>query len=126
MTSDKDDLTAMDKAILGKCGVFCLACDAYLGKAKGFAKELFDNLEIDEKKIKKAAKDLLEILDQVNYGDVVGFLNLGVNAKEYEQFQRFLKIIAEETGESYGRTISFNLETGQVTVKTIFRGVKEV
>lgn len=96
MTSEKDDLTAADKAILGKCGVFCLACDAYLGKAKGFAKELFENLEIDAKKIKKAAKDLLELLDQVNYYDVVGFLNLGVNAKEYEQFTRFLKIVAEE------------------------------
>ncbi|NVM52675.1 MAG: DUF3795 domain-containing protein [Candidatus Helarchaeota archaeon] len=95
MTLGKDQLTAAEKAILGKCGVFCPACDAYLGKAKGFAKDIFDNLGLDEGKIKDAAKNLLEIMDQVNYDDVVGFLNLGVNIKEYEKFKRFLKIIAE-------------------------------
>lgn len=94
MPLDKDQLTAAEKAILGKCGVFCPACDAYMGKAKDYAKEIFDNLGIDDKKIKKAAVSLLEVMDQVNYDDVVGFFNLGVKAKEYEEFKKFLEVIA--------------------------------
>jgi len=37
-----------------------------------------------------------------------------------------IKIIAEDTGGNYGRTIFFDLETGKVKVKTIFFGEKEL
>ncbi len=95
MTFDKDELNAADKAILGKCGVVCIACDAYMGKAKGFAQEIFDNLGIDEKKIKEAATNLLEVMIQVNYDDLVGIFDLGVNAKEYDEFKKFLNAVAK-------------------------------
>jgi chemotaxis protein CheD len=37
-----------------------------------------------------------------------------------------LKILAEDVGSNYGRTITFNLETGRVFVKTMFYGEREV
>jgi len=37
-----------------------------------------------------------------------------------------VKLVGEDTGENFGRTLSFDLETGKVTVKTIFQGVKVV
>ncbi|MHA1651040.1 MAG: DUF3795 domain-containing protein [Candidatus Helarchaeota archaeon] len=94
--ADKDQLTRADKAILGKCGIFCGACDAYLGKAKAHAKELFENLGLSEEKVKNAAEHLLEVMDQVNYDDGIGCFFLGVNTKQYQSFKRILKIIAEE------------------------------
>ncbi len=37
-----------------------------------------------------------------------------------------IKIIAEDTGGTYGRTVSINLETGMYKVKTIDKGEKEI
>lgn len=37
-----------------------------------------------------------------------------------------IKIIAEDTGLNYGRTVFMNLATGSVTVKTAFGAVKEL
>ena len=37
-----------------------------------------------------------------------------------------IKIIAEETGGNYGRTVELDLATGKVKIKTIFHGEKEV
>ncbi len=37
-----------------------------------------------------------------------------------------IKIIAEETGGTFGRTITLDLETGKVLVDTIYLGSKEV
>lgn len=37
-----------------------------------------------------------------------------------------IPLIAEETGENYGRTIELHTETGRLVVKTIGHGIKEV
>ncbi len=37
-----------------------------------------------------------------------------------------IKIIAEDVGENYGRSIFFDVETGKVKVKSIFFGEKEL
>ena len=37
-----------------------------------------------------------------------------------------IRVIAEDTGGSYGRTVQINLENGVYTVKTIDRGEKEI
>jgi chemotaxis protein CheD len=37
-----------------------------------------------------------------------------------------IKVIAEDTGGTYGRTVSINLETGMYKVKTIDKGEKEI
>ena len=37
-----------------------------------------------------------------------------------------IKLVAEDTGENFGRTIEFNLETGIVKVRTIFHGIKNL
>ncbi len=95
MTFDKKELTAPEKAILGKCGLYCGACDSYLGRSRVYAKEIFENLGINEQKIKAAAEKLLTIMNQVNYYDVIGFFDLGINVKQYEEFNRFLEVIAE-------------------------------
>ena len=36
------------------------------------------------------------------------------------------KLIAEDTGENYGRTVQINLENGVYTVKTMVKGEKEI
>ena len=54
----------------------------------------------------------------------VGIRNLDVT-KAVLNSQR-IKILAEDIGCNYGRTISFDLNTGKVRVKTIFHGEKEV
>jgi len=95
MNFDKEELVAVDIALLGKCGVYCGACDSCLGKSKGYAKEIFGNLGIDEQKIRTAAESLLKIMNQVNYDDIIGFFDLGITAKQYKEFKRFLEIIAE-------------------------------
>lgn len=50
---------------------------------------------IDEQKIRVAANNLLKIMDQVNYYDVIGFFDLGINIKQFGKFKRFLEMIAE-------------------------------
>ncbi|MHA1266547.1 MAG: DUF3795 domain-containing protein [Candidatus Helarchaeota archaeon] len=97
MTYDKKEVTPVEKAFLGKCGVFCGACDAYLGDAKAYAKELFDSqaMAADEKRVQKAAQNLLNILEQFNYDDLICFVDFGIKIKQYEEFKRFLKVIAE-------------------------------
>lgn len=95
MTADKNDVTPVDKAILGRCGVFCGACDAFIGDAKAYAKELFDNLAVDDIKIRNAAKKLIEILDQFNYDDLICLVDFGIKIKQYDEFKRYLEIIAE-------------------------------
>ena len=97
MTFDKKELISAEKAILGKCGIYCGACDSYLGGAKAYAKEIIENLGINEQKIKTAAERLLTIMNQVNYFDVIGFFDLGINVKQYKEFERFLEVIAEGT-----------------------------
>lgn len=37
-----------------------------------------------------------------------------------------IKLVGEDTGENYGRTIKFDLSSGKVEVRTIFQGIKEV
>ncbi len=97
MTSDKDNVTPVEKTLLAKCGVFCGACDAYLGEAKAYAKELSDSqaLAMDDKRSKKAAEKLLEILEQFNYDDLICFVDFGIKIKQYDEFKRFLRVIAE-------------------------------
>ena len=97
MTSDKGAVTPVEKTLLGKCGVFCGACDAYLGEAKAYAQELFDSqvLAMDDVKIKKAAQKLLEMLEQFNYDDLICFVDFGIKVKQYDEFKRFLKMIAQ-------------------------------
>jgi len=97
MTSDKDKVTPVEKTLLGKCGVFCGACDAYLGEAKAYAKELSDSqaLAMDDVRIKKAAQKFLEILEQFNYDDLICFVDFGIQVKQYDEFKRFLKMIAK-------------------------------
>jgi len=55
--------------------------------------------------------------------------NIGVKnvnkAKEVLNSLR-IRIAAEDTGGNYGRTIEFHLSTGEVKVKTLFHGVKQV
>jgi hypothetical protein len=58
-------------------------------------KKISENLGIDARNIKGAAENLLKIMDEANYDDIVGFFDLGINAKEYGSFKRFLEIIAE-------------------------------
>lgn len=50
MTYDKDELTAADKALLGKCGVFCGACDSYLGKSRSMLGKFLKIWELMSKK----------------------------------------------------------------------------
>ena len=37
-----------------------------------------------------------------------------------------IRILAEDTGGTYGRTVSINLENGMYRVKTIDKGEKEI
>ena len=37
-----------------------------------------------------------------------------------------IKLVAEDTGENYGRTVQINLENGVYTVKTMVKGEKEI
>lgn len=37
-----------------------------------------------------------------------------------------IRIIAEDTGSNYGRTVMFNLSTGEVTVKAAFGNIKVI
>jgi len=37
-----------------------------------------------------------------------------------------IKVVGEDTGGNYGRTIFFDLDTGKVRIKTVFQGEKEV
>ena len=50
------------------------------------------------------------------------------NVVETKQVLEFLsiKIIAEDTGSNYGRTIEFFAETGILRVKSISQGIKEI
>ncbi|MHA1129866.1 MAG: DUF3795 domain-containing protein [Candidatus Helarchaeota archaeon] len=94
--NDKNELLTDEIAILGKCGIFCAACDAYIGKAKAKAKDLFDNLGIDEGKAQTAADELLEIMDQINYDDGVGCFILGIPLRQYSNFKKVLMKFAEK------------------------------
>ncbi len=54
--------------------------------------------------------------------------NIGVKnvEKAKEVFSSLkIKIVAEDTGGNYGRTVELYLATGKVRVKTLFHGVKE-
>ncbi len=94
--AEKDKLAADEIAVLGKCGIFCAACDAYIGKSKGYAKILFENLGIDEEEVKSAAEKLLEVMDQVNYDDGIGCFVLGIPLKQYTNFKKILNVFAEQ------------------------------
>ncbi len=50
------------------------------------------------------------------------------NAEEAKKALRKagIRIVAEDTGGSYGRTIELNLETGKLLVKTVGYGKKEI
>ncbi|MFX1298721.1 MAG: DUF3795 domain-containing protein [Promethearchaeota archaeon] len=96
MTFDKDKLIASEIAILGKCGVFCPACDAYIGLSKKHAKEIFNNLGIDERKVKESAENLLTVMEQFNYDDGVGSFVIGIPIKQYKNFKKILRIIAKK------------------------------
>ena len=37
-----------------------------------------------------------------------------------------IRLIAEDTGENYGRTVQINLENGVYTVKTMVKGEKDI
>jgi len=55
--------------------------------------------------------------------------NIGIkNVSKAKEVLNSLKIriVAEDTGGNYGRTIEFHLSTGEVKVKTLFHGVKQV
>ncbi|OQX81136.1 MAG: hypothetical protein B6D56_03155 [Candidatus Omnitrophica bacterium 4484_70.1] len=54
----------------------------------------------------------------------VGKRNI-IAAKEVFSSLR-IKIVGEDTGGSYGRTIFFDLESGKVKVRTVFHGEKEL
>ena len=54
-----------------------------------------------------------------------------VGARNAEASKKMLKelgirLIAEDTGANYGRTVQINLENGVYTVKTINKGEKEI
>ena len=54
-----------------------------------------------------------------------------VGARNAEAVKALLKdmkipVIAEDTGENYGRTVQINLENGVYTVKTMVKGEKEI
>ena len=54
-----------------------------------------------------------------------------VGARNAEAVKRMLRelnirLIAEDTGANYGRTVQINLENGAYTVKTINKGEKEI
>lgn len=54
----------------------------------------------------------------------VGTQNIKAAKEKLDYYQ--IKVAAEDTGSNYGRTISFDLNTGKVKVKTAFYGEKEV
>jgi chemotaxis protein CheD len=54
----------------------------------------------------------------------IGARNIEMAREVFASYK--LKILAEDVGSNYGRTITFNLETGRVFVKTMFYGEREV
>lgn len=57
------------------------------------------------------------------------FLNIGdrnVRAAKERLNSYGIKIVGEDTGSNYGRTVYFELATGKVKVKTLFSGEKEL
>lgn len=57
------------------------------------------------------------------------FLNIGiknVNVAKERLSSYGIKLVSEDTGNNYGRTVYFDLATGKVKVKTLFSGEKEL
>ncbi len=54
----------------------------------------------------------------------IGAKNIKIAREEFDRYR--IKIIGEDVGGNFGRTIFFDLETGKVKIKTVFRGEKEV
>ncbi len=54
----------------------------------------------------------------------IGAKNIEVAKEKLARYG--IRVVGEDTAGNYGRTIFFDLETGKVTVKTIFYGEKEV
>lgn len=52
----------------------------------------------------------------------IGERNIGRVKLELERLN--LRLLAEDTGLNYGRTVEFNPETGAMTVKSVGRGIK--
>jgi hypothetical protein len=69
---DKDKLSEKEKSYIAPCGIFCGACDAYLGKSP------------------KLAKELLRIVDGFNIMDL-GPLAFGTDPKKIKTFLNILK-----------------------------------
>jgi chemotaxis protein CheD len=55
-------------------------------------------------------------------GICVGEQNIEIVKRELRRFN--IKLLAEDTGSNYGRTVEFNLENGTMTVKTAGKGNK--
>lgn len=64
-----------------------------------------------------------------SFGESSDLMNVGarnVNASKQVLKQLNIKIIAEDTGKNYGRTIELDSENGSLKIKTIGHGIKEI
>jgi len=55
-------------------------------------------------------------------GISIGERNIEMVKRELERLR--IRLLAEDTGLNYGRTVDFNPETGTMTVKSVGRGIK--
>ncbi|MFX1453406.1 MAG: DUF3795 domain-containing protein [Promethearchaeota archaeon] len=73
---EKDKISKEETHLIAPCGIYCGACDSFLGKGKKLASELFD------------------ILDGFNLTDV-GPVFLGASQKQIKTFLKILKKIGK-------------------------------
>ncbi|MDY6865427.1 MAG: chemotaxis protein CheD [Halobacteriota archaeon] len=59
-----------------------------------------------------------------NTAPKIGDLNVAAVKQKLEEVN--IKIIAEDTGDDYGRTVELHSTNGKVLVKTAMRGIKEL
>ncbi len=73
---DKDKISEEETHLIAPCGIYCGACDSFLGKGAGLAQELY------------------RILDGFNMVDVAPLM-LGADAKNVKSFLKILKKIGK-------------------------------
>lgn len=73
---DKDKLSKKEESYIAPCGIYCGACDSYLGRSKELATELY------------------RIIDGFNIIDV-GPMGLGTDQKKIKIFMKILKKLSK-------------------------------
>lgn len=151
-----DMKVAKAPAILTSLGIgSCVGVILYYARAKigGLAHIMLPDIELVKNKTNRAKfantaiPDLLEKLEKLGAdkrfikvkimggAHMFGFAKtnkvFNIGARNVEKVKEVLKslrlrLVAEDVGGSYGRSIYFNLETGEVRVRTIAHGEKTI